>query len=120
MASIRDGHVIGLLSPWCGCRREAGQPSYLYYFRHSTPTQRGPRPGGLPCQRAAIHLRTGRQVRGAWTELAAAPAHHRGITALGRAMLSYWVSFVRDGVPTASNMPAWPRFTARGSRLSRY
>jgi para-nitrobenzyl esterase len=27
-------------------------------------------------------------------------------------MLSYWASFVRDGVPTASNLPAWPRYTA--------
>jgi para-nitrobenzyl esterase len=30
---------------------------------------------------------------------------------LSDAMLSYWVSFVRDGVPTASNAPAWPRYT---------
>jgi para-nitrobenzyl esterase len=27
-------------------------------------------------------------------------------------MLSYWASFVRDGVPKAAGMPAWPRFTA--------
>jgi para-nitrobenzyl esterase len=27
-------------------------------------------------------------------------------------MLSYWTSFVREGVPKASGMPAWPRFTA--------
>ena len=28
-------------------------------------------------------------------------------------MVSYWTSFVRDGVPKASGMPPWPRFTAR-------
>ena len=34
-------------------------------------------------------------------------------TALSDAMLSYWISFVRTGVPTASGETAWPRFTAQ-------
>jgi para-nitrobenzyl esterase len=28
-------------------------------------------------------------------------------------MMSYWVSFVRDGNPRASGNPPWPRFTAQ-------
>ncbi len=31
---------------------------------------------------------------------------------LSQAMLRYWTAFVRDGVPTASGEPPWPRFTA--------
>jgi para-nitrobenzyl esterase len=32
---------------------------------------------------------------------------------LSEAMVGYWTSFVRDGVPKASGMPSWPRFTER-------
>jgi para-nitrobenzyl esterase len=33
--------------------------------------------------------------------------------ALSDAMLNYWVSFVRTGVPTAPGETAWPRFSAQ-------
>jgi para-nitrobenzyl esterase len=40
------------------------------------------------------------------------PPLTRSESQLSEAMISYWTSFVRDGIPRASGEPAWPPFTA--------
>lgn len=111
MASIRDGACDWTARALVRKQAEVGQPSYLYYFRHSTPAQRAR-------DLAAFHASELPYIFGQVGEKAAlGPNWPRApLTSvesqLSDAMLSYWVSFVRDGVPTAPNMPAWPRFTA--------
>lgn len=111
MASIRDGACDWTAQALVRQQAEAGLPSYLYYFRHSTPAQRDR-------DLAAFHASELPYIFGQVGPTAALgpnwprPPLTSAESQLSEAMLSYWVSFVRDGVPTASNMPSWPRFTA--------
>ena len=112
MASIRDG-LYGFAAQYLVQQQAAaGQGGYLYFFRHSTPTQRAR-------DLAAFHASELPYVFGQVGESAALgpnwprPPLTSAESQLSDALLGYWTSFVRDGVPTASGMPAWPRFTAK-------
>lgn len=106
MASIRDG-----LYGWAAqnlVRQQAavGQPAYLYFFRHSTPAER-------ERNLAAFHASELPYVFGALDKLGPnwpRPPATRAEPELEAAMMSYWTSFVRTGVPTAPGYPAWPRY----------
>jgi para-nitrobenzyl esterase len=110
MASIRDGACHWTAQALVRAQATAGQAAYLYYFRHSTPAQRAR-------DLAAFHASELPYIFGQVGASAALgpnwprPPLTRAETRLSEAMLSYWASFVREGVPTASNMPQWPRFT---------
>jgi para-nitrobenzyl esterase len=111
MASVRDG-----LYGWAAqnlVRQQAaiGQPSYLYYFRHATPAQRAR-------DLAAFHASELPYVFGqVGADAAVGPNWPRppltdAEAKLSQAMVRYWASFVRDGVPKAAGEAAWPRYTA--------
>ncbi len=112
MASIRDG-LYGFAAQYVVRQQAAaGQPAYLYFFRHSTPAEHAR-------DLAAFHaselpyvfdrLEVLAKIAPNWPRPPATSAE----TELSQAMLHYWTSFVRDGVPTAPGMPAWPAFTER-------
>lgn len=112
MASIRDG-LYGFAAQYLVQQQAAaGQPAYLYYFRHSTPAQRAR-------NLAAFHASELPYVFGQKGDSPAPgpnwprPPLTSAESQLTEAMLGYWTSFVRDGVPEAPGAPAWPRFTAR-------
>ena len=112
MASIRDG-LYGWAAQISGAATGGGGAaglSLLLPAQHAGGARA--RPGGVPCQRAALYFRPGRAVRGARAELAAPPLTSAEAQ-LSDAMMSYWTSFVRDGVPKAPGQPPWPRYTAR-------
>jgi len=111
-ASIRDG-----LYGWAAqhlVRRQAaaGRPAYLYFFRHSTPAERSR-------DLAAFHASELPYVFGQVGASAALgpnwprPPLTSEESQLSEAMMSYWSSFVRNGVPKAQGNPVWPRFTAQ-------
>ena len=108
-ASIRDG-----LYGWAAqnvARQEAaaGQPAYLYYFRHSTPAQRD-------LNLAAFHASELPYMFGQVGPDAALgpnwpkPPLSEDEAKLSAAMMGYWLSFVRDGVPRADGEAEWPRY----------
>jgi para-nitrobenzyl esterase len=112
MASIRDG-LYGWAAQYLVRRQAAaGQSAYLYYFRHSTPAERAR-------DLAAFHASELPYIFGQVGASAALgpnwprPPLTDAESRLSEAMMSYWTSFVRDGVPRASGNPPWPRFTAR-------
>jgi para-nitrobenzyl esterase len=112
MASIRDG-LYGWAAQYLVRRQTAaGQPAYLYYFRHSTPAERSR-------DLAAFHASELPYVFGQVGESAALgpnwprPPLTSEESQLAEALMSYWTSFVRDGAPTAAGNPSWPRFTAQ-------
>jgi para-nitrobenzyl esterase len=112
MASIRDG-LYGFAAQYLVRQQAAaGQPAYLYFFRHSTPAER-------ERDLAAFHASELPYVFGRVADLATfapnwpRPPATTAESQLTDAMTSYWASFVRDGVPKAAGMPAWPRFTAQ-------
>jgi len=90
----------------------AGQPAYLYFFRHSTPAERAR-------DLAAFHASELPYIFGRLDQLATfapnwpLPPPSSEESQLSAALLSYWTSFVRDGAPTAAGQPPWPRFTAQ-------
>jgi para-nitrobenzyl esterase len=111
-ASIRDGFYGFAAQNVVRQQAALGQPAYLYYFRHSTPAQR-------ERDLAAFHASELPYVFGRLPVLETIapnwprPPQMAAETQLSDAMLGYWTSFVRDGVPKASGMPDWPRFTAK-------
>ncbi|WNO53755.1 carboxylesterase/lipase family protein [Stakelama saccharophila] len=112
MASIRDG-LYGWAAQYLARQQTAaGEPAYLYYFRHSTPAQR-------ERNLAAFHASELPYVFG---QVGAAarlgpnwprPPLTDQEAQLSDAMMGYWASFVRDGEPRAADAPRWPRFTLR-------
>jgi para-nitrobenzyl esterase len=112
MASMRDG-LFGWAAENLVRQQEAvSQPAYLYFFRHSTPTERA---RDLAAFHASELLYIFGQVGPSatlgpnWPR----PPLTEEETQLSDAMMSYWTSFVRDGVPIASGQSNWPRYTAR-------
>jgi para-nitrobenzyl esterase len=112
MASIRDGLYGWAAQYLVRQQAAAGQPAYLYFFRHSTPAERAR-------DLAAFHASELPYVFGQVGESAALgpnwprPPLTSTESQLSEAMMSYWTSFVRGGVPRASGEPPWPRFTAQ-------
>ncbi|HVY85169.1 MAG TPA: carboxylesterase family protein [Caulobacterales bacterium] len=110
MAATRDGFYGWAAQYVARQQAAAGQPAYLYYFRHSTVSERAR-------DLAAFHASELPYVFGQtgpdaplgpnWPR----PPQSAAETQLSEAMLSYWASFVRDGVPRAPGQAAWPRYT---------
>ncbi|MET0309388.1 MAG: carboxylesterase family protein [Sphingomonas sp.] len=113
MASMRDA-IYGWAAQNVARRQAAmGQPAYLYFFRHSTPAERAR-------DLAAFHASEIPYIFGQvgadgalgpnWPR----PPLDRTEARLSDAMMRYWVSFVKTGVPAASGEAVWPRYTANG------
>jgi para-nitrobenzyl esterase len=109
MASIRDG-LYGWAAQYVARQQAAaGQPAFLYYFRHSTPAEQAR-------DLAAFHASELPYIFGQVGPTAALgpnwprPPLTDAETRLSQAMMGYWASFVRDGVPTATGEAAWPRY----------
>jgi para-nitrobenzyl esterase len=112
MASMRDG-LYGFAAQYLVQQQAAaGQPAYLYFFRHSTPAERAR-------DLAAFHASELPYIFSRLGQLATIapnwplPPPSNEEAQLSAAMLSYWTSFVRTGAPTATGEPPWPRFTAQ-------
>jgi para-nitrobenzyl esterase len=112
MASIRDG-LYGFAAQYLVRQQAAaGEPAFLYFFRHSTPAERDR-------DLAAFHASELPYVFGQvgpnavlgpnWPR----PPLTSEESQLAEAIMSYWTSFVRDGAPKAPSNPPWPRFTAQ-------
>lgn len=92
-----------------------GEPSYLYFFDHGYPAARAE---GLRAFHASeipyVFGRIGPQApRLANWPRAQGPAEQ----ALSRAMISYWTSFARTGVPRAPGDPDWTAFAPHESYM---
>jgi len=115
MAAVRDA-VFG----WSAERivrdeAAAGVPSYLYFFDHVTPVARAR-------QLHAFHASELPYVFGAAGRLPPLAANWPwplgpGEKALSDAMISYWTSFARTGVPKAPGQPNWPAFAPNKSYM---
>ncbi|MFV3127054.1 carboxylesterase/lipase family protein [Niveispirillum sp. KHB5.9] len=110
-ASIRDG-LYGWAAQYMARQQAAaGLPAYLYYFRHSTPAQ-------VERKLAAFHASELPYMFGQVGPNAALgpnwprPPLNDAEARLSAAMMGYWLSFVRDGVPVAKGEASWPRYVA--------
>jgi para-nitrobenzyl esterase len=81
----------------------AGAPGYLYYFDHSYPAADALGLHAFHAAEIPYALGNTQRTPAAWPR-APDTAEER---ALADAMLDYWVSFAREGVPSAAGQPAW-------------
>lgn len=98
LASFRDIRFGWHMVTWANMTRYVDQPAYLYYFTHRPP---GPRAQEL----GAYHAAEIPYVFNNLHTLRNAPASVDA--ALAEAMSDYWVSFARDGIPSAAGQPTW-------------
>ncbi|MGH8270369.1 MAG: carboxylesterase family protein, partial [Steroidobacteraceae bacterium] len=92
-----------------------GEPSYLYYFDHGYPAARA---RGLHAFHASEIPYVFGRIGPSAPRLEHWPrAHGAGEQALSDAMISYWTSFARTGVPKAPGEPDWPPFAPRESYM---
>ncbi|MBI1407548.1 MAG: carboxylesterase family protein [Caulobacter sp.] len=107
-ATTRDA-MYGWSAERLAARQAAiGAPSYLYYFDHGYPA--ADKAGLRAFHASEIPFVFGgiASTPGYWPTIPRTPGEQR----LSDAMMEYWASFARDGVPTASGEPAWRPFGA--------
>lgn len=106
LATTRDA-MYGWTSTRLALRQTtAGQNAYLYYFDHGYPAADD---NGLHAFHAAeipYVFGTARDMPPAWPTV---PDSLRE-RALSEAMIEYWASFAKTGVPRAKGVPAWPAY----------
>jgi para-nitrobenzyl esterase len=91
-----------------------GQPAYLYLFDHGYPA----------ADSAGLHAFHGSElpfVFGTYDRLPPywpKPPMDARQSALSNAMVGYWTSFARTGVPRASGEPPWPAFGTAGAYMA--
>lgn len=106
LATTRDA-MYGWTSTRLALRQTAaGQNAYLYYFDHGYPVADD---NGLHAFHAAeipYVFGTARDMPPAWPTV---PDSQRE-RALSDAMIQYWASFAKTGVPRAKGAPAWPAY----------
>ena len=85
-----------------------GAPSFLYYFDHGYPAANAADLHGFHASEIPYVFGNADKTPEFWPKIPTTPTEQ----ALSDAMLGYWASFVRDGVPSAAGQPRWPRYAA--------
>jgi len=80
-----------------------GQPSYLYYFDHGYPDADAKGLHAFHAAEIPYALGTADRASPNWPAIPDTDTEKR----LSDAMLAYWTSFARDGVPAAAGQPEW-------------
>lgn len=80
-----------------------GQPSFLYYFNHGYPDANAKGLHAFHAGEIPYALGTLDRTSPNWPRIPDTDVEKR----LSAAMLGYWTSFARDGVPTAADAPEW-------------
>ncbi|WP_370337111.1 carboxylesterase/lipase family protein [Parvularcula marina] len=105
-ATTRDAIYGWTAERLVASQTSSGFPSFLYFFDHGYPA----------ADEAGLHAFHGAEMPFAfgtmssvppnWPEIPDTPAEQ----ALSDAMLDYWASFVRDGVPQSDEAPDWQQY----------
>ena len=92
-----------------------GQPSYLYLFDHGYPAADAAKLHAFHASEIPYVFGTFGKTPPRWPKVETTPRETR----MSDAMIGYWTSFARDGVPQAKGEAAWPRF-AQGKSYMRF
>lgn len=117
LAATRDGIYGWTAQRLAAKQTAAGQPAYLYYFDHSYPEADARKipafhASELPYVFGAVRTRS--MFVANWPKPPADPRETR----LSDAILSYWTSFARTGVPTTPGAPLWPTYGKGGAYMA--
>ena len=94
----------------------AGMPSYLYFFDHDYPAARARMLHAFHASELPFvfgHVGRDAPLNDNWPR----PEGPEEET-LSEAMMAYWTSFARTGVPTAPGHPGWPTFAPNQSYMN--
>jgi para-nitrobenzyl esterase len=86
----------------------AGAPGYLYLFDHGYPAADTAGLHAFHASEIPYVFGTAKTTPAAWPKNPDTPAEAR----LSKAMIGYWASFARDGVPKAAGEPAWKPYAS--------
>lgn len=108
LATVRDA-LFGWAAERMVRKQAADMPAYLYLFDHAYPA-------ASEKDLRAFHASEVPFVFGQVGPEAKLPPNWprpdgAGDIAMSDAMIGYWTSFARTGIPTAAGQPAWPSFT---------
>jgi len=92
----------------------AGKPSFLYFFDHGYPAADSQGLHAFHASEIPYVFGTASKTTPRWPAIPSTPAE----AALSDAMTSYWASFARDGVPTASGQPAWEPYSTEQAYMA--
>ena len=84
----------------------AGVPSFLYLFDHGYPAADESGLHAFHASELPYVFGTADRTPARWPAGPTTPVE----TQLTNAMLDYWASFARAGIPTAANAPSWPAY----------
>jgi para-nitrobenzyl esterase len=104
LAAARDGFFGWTSQRLVRNQAALGLPAYLYYFDHGYPAADDARMHGFHASEVPYMFGTIHRTTALWPTIPDT-AVERDLSA---AMVDYWTSFARSGVPTARNQPAWP------------
>jgi para-nitrobenzyl esterase len=103
LATTRDA-LYGWTSERLAAKQTAlGAPSFLYYFNHGYPA----------ADQSGVHAFHAAEIPFVFGTMTATPPHWPAVPQtsqerrLSKAMLSYWATFARDGMPRARGEQAW-------------
>lgn len=88
-----------------------GQPAYLYFFDHGYPAADEANLHGFHASEIPYVFGTFDATPPRWPKNPDTPAERR----FSDAMIGYWTSFARTGVPSAADAPAWPAYGTAAS-----
>jgi para-nitrobenzyl esterase len=84
----------------------AGVPSYLYLFDHGYPAANDKGLHAFHASELPYVFGTANRAPPNWPKVPETPVE----ASLSNAMLDYWASFTRTGVPSAAGQPPWPAY----------
>jgi para-nitrobenzyl esterase len=114
LAATRDG-----LYGWTAerlARKQAGLglASYLYLFDHGYPAADDAHLHAFHASELPYVFGTADRLSPSWPK----PPSSAQETALSDAMIGYWTSFARNGVPQAAGQPRWPAYGTEGGYIA--
>jgi para-nitrobenzyl esterase len=106
LTALRDG-MYGWTSERLVAKQTAlGAPGFLYFFDHGYPTAEAAGLHAFHASELPYVFGTRDRTPPRWPKIPATPVDAK----LSDAMGSYWISFARDGVPSAEGQPKWQAY----------
>lgn len=91
-----------------------GQPGFLYFFDHGYPAAAEADLHAFHAAEIPYVFGTADLAPPRWPAVPDTPRERD----LSAAMMAYWASFARDGVPSAPDQPAWPAYGSSRSYMA--
>ena len=104
LAATRDGFFAWTSQRLVRNQAALGLPTYLYYFDHGYPAADEAGRHAFHASEVPYMFGTIERITALWPRIPDTSVERD----LSAAMVDYWASFARSGVPSARNQPAWP------------